>query len=165
MISISYSYSGRTVGYDRSIYLCVDYLSRRTLDRANYWKRSIWRRVRFTLNLLLSSPPLSCAALPTILQFKAELNRGVHAFNFGTVLNLLSRVTSRTILVYSGIFTFLVDAYPTYAASALAANSFMRSSFGGIFPLFGIQSEFLPTPCPYPASTTCDLCISIYSTD
>ncbi|KAJ6173647.1 hypothetical protein N7485_006459 [Penicillium canescens] len=44
-----------------------------------------------------------------------------------------------TILVYSGIFTFLVDAYPTFAASALAANSFTRSSFGGIFPLFGIQ--------------------------
>jgi multidrug resistance protein len=44
-----------------------------------------------------------------------------------------------TILVYSGIFTFLVDAYPMYAASALAANSCARSSFGGIFPLFGIQ--------------------------
>ncbi|KAF7596910.1 hypothetical protein BBP40_011955 [Aspergillus hancockii] len=44
-----------------------------------------------------------------------------------------------TILVYSGIFTFLVDAYPSYAASALAANSFARSSFGGIFPLFGAQ--------------------------
>ncbi|KAJ5718000.1 drug/proton antiporter YHK8 [Penicillium malachiteum] len=43
------------------------------------------------------------------------------------------------ILAYAGIFTFLVDAYPTFAASALAANSFMRSSFGGIFPLFGIQ--------------------------
>ncbi|OAX81596.1 hypothetical protein ACJ72_04064 [Emergomyces africanus] len=44
-----------------------------------------------------------------------------------------------TILVYSGIFTFLVDAYPLYAASALAANSFLRSSLGAIFPLFGIQ--------------------------
>ncbi|PKY02942.1 MFS general substrate transporter [Aspergillus campestris IBT 28561] len=44
-----------------------------------------------------------------------------------------------TILVYSGIFTFLVDAYPLYAASALAANSFARSSFAGVFPLFGIQ--------------------------
>ncbi|PYH90484.1 MFS general substrate transporter [Aspergillus ellipticus CBS 707.79] len=44
-----------------------------------------------------------------------------------------------TILVYSGIFTFLVDAYPSYAASALAANSFARSSFAGIFPLFGVQ--------------------------
>ncbi|RAL05066.1 MFS transporter [Aspergillus ibericus CBS 121593] len=44
-----------------------------------------------------------------------------------------------TILVYSGVFTFLVDAYPTYAASALAANSFARSIFGGVFPLFGIQ--------------------------
>jgi hypothetical protein len=47
-----------------------------------------------------------------------------------------------TILVYSGIFTFLVDAYPLYAASALAANSFARSSFGGIFPLFGSYSMF-----------------------
>ncbi|KAF7116057.1 hypothetical protein CNMCM5793_003978 [Aspergillus hiratsukae] len=45
-----------------------------------------------------------------------------------------------TILVYSGVFTFLVDAYPTYAASALAANSFARSSFGGVFPLFGNQN-------------------------
>ncbi|TQB72010.1 hypothetical protein MPDQ_007173 [Monascus purpureus] len=43
------------------------------------------------------------------------------------------------ILVYTGIFTFLVDAYPLYAASALSANSFARSSFGGVFPLFGIQ--------------------------
>ncbi|KAL1976372.1 hypothetical protein VTN31DRAFT_2654 [Thermomyces dupontii] len=41
------------------------------------------------------------------------------------------------LLVFSGIFTFLVDAYPLYAASALAANSFARSSFAGAFPLFG----------------------------
>ncbi|KOC12608.1 MFS transporter, partial [Aspergillus flavus AF70] len=44
-----------------------------------------------------------------------------------------------TILVYSGIFTFLVEAYPRYAASALAANSFTRSTFAGAFPLFGTQ--------------------------
>jgi len=44
-----------------------------------------------------------------------------------------------TLLVFSGIFTFLVDAYPLYAASSLAANSFARSSFGAVFPLFGIQ--------------------------
>lgn len=58
---------------------------------------------------------------------------------------LMDCVTVRTILVYSGIFTFLVDAYPTFAASALAANSFTRSSFGGIFPLFGMQSKFVRT--------------------
>ncbi|KAI3582911.1 MFS transporter [Fusarium oxysporum f. sp. albedinis] len=44
-----------------------------------------------------------------------------------------------TILAFSGIFTFLVDTYPKYAASALAANSFARSTFGGVFPLFGVQ--------------------------
>ncbi|KAF8420224.1 major facilitator superfamily domain-containing protein [Tirmania nivea] len=42
-----------------------------------------------------------------------------------------------TLLAYSGVFTFLVDAYPEYAASALAANSLMRSSFAAGFPLFG----------------------------
>ncbi|KAI2639053.1 major facilitator superfamily transporter [Hypomontagnella submonticulosa] len=43
------------------------------------------------------------------------------------------------ILVFIGIWTFLVDAYPEYAASALAANSFVRCLFGAIFPLFGYQ--------------------------
>lgn len=45
------------------------------------------------------------------------------------------------LLVFSGVFTFLVDAYPVYAASALAANSFARSSFAAAFPLFGDQSK------------------------
>ncbi|KAH8202443.1 hypothetical protein TruAng_003428 [Truncatella angustata] len=34
-----------------------------------------------------------------------------------------------TLLVFTGIFTFLVDAYPLYAASALAANAFTRCAF------------------------------------
>ncbi|TVY81241.1 Efflux pump atB [Lachnellula suecica] len=41
------------------------------------------------------------------------------------------------VMIYSGIFTFLVDAYPLYAASAMAANSFSRSMFAAAFPLFG----------------------------
>lgn len=40
-----------------------------------------------------------------------------------------------TILVYSGVFTFLVEAYPLYAASALGANAFLRSMFAAGFPL------------------------------
>ncbi|KAJ3560579.1 hypothetical protein NPX13_g9254 [Xylaria arbuscula] len=36
-----------------------------------------------------------------------------------------------TLLVFNGVFTFLVDTYPLYAASALAANSFLRCSFAG----------------------------------
>ncbi|CAD0087715.1 unnamed protein product [Aureobasidium vineae] len=43
------------------------------------------------------------------------------------------------IFVFSGVFTFLVECYPLYAASALAANSFARSSFAAAFPLFGVQ--------------------------
>jgi len=66
------------------------------------------------------------------------------------------------LLVFSGVWTFLVDAYPSYAASALAANTFARcrsfqkpnhhyqfvfransrtGMFGGAFPLFGNQSK------------------------
>ncbi|QDS71980.1 hypothetical protein FKW77_001423 [Venturia effusa] len=44
-----------------------------------------------------------------------------------------------TIFVFSGVFTFLVDCYPLYAASALAANSFVRSSSAAAFPMFGVQ--------------------------
>ncbi|KAI1366395.1 major facilitator superfamily domain-containing protein [Xylaria arbuscula] len=44
-----------------------------------------------------------------------------------------------TLLVFNGVFTFLVDTYPLYAASALAANSFLRCSFAAAFPLFGRQ--------------------------
>ncbi|KAI1121194.1 major facilitator superfamily domain-containing protein [Nemania abortiva] len=44
-----------------------------------------------------------------------------------------------TLLAFNGIFTFLVDTYPLYAASALAANSFLRCTFAAAFPLFGQQ--------------------------
>ncbi|KAJ2901384.1 Efflux pump atB [Zalerion maritima] len=44
-----------------------------------------------------------------------------------------------TLLVFTGVFTFLVDAYPLYAASALSANALVRCSFAAIFPLFGEQ--------------------------
>ncbi|RSL59334.1 hypothetical protein CEP51_013931 [Fusarium floridanum] len=35
------------------------------------------------------------------------------------------------ILLFTGIFTFLVDAYPEFAASALATNTFVRCVFAG----------------------------------
>ena len=47
------------------------------------------------------------------------------------------------LLTFSGIFTFLVESYPEWSASALAANSFARSSFAAAFPLFGDQSKII----------------------
>lgn len=44
-----------------------------------------------------------------------------------------------TLLVFSGTFSYLVDAYPLYAASSLAANALARCSFAAAFPLFGLQ--------------------------
>lgn len=37
---------------------------------------------------------------------------------------------------FTSVFTYLVVAYRPVAASAMAGNSFMRSSFGCGFPLF-----------------------------
>lgn len=106
----------RSSGYYRAFHLCLDDLSACALDCSNHWQCVLWRRV-------------SC------FRYFYPSNR-----SWSGLLTHPCCVT-RTILVYSGIFTFLVDAYPTYAASALAANSFTRSTFGGVFPLFGTQSK------------------------
>lgn len=41
-----------------------------------------------------------------------------------------------TFLLFQAVLNYLGDAYPDYAASVLAGNDFMRSSFGAGFPLF-----------------------------
>ncbi|KAI9814407.1 MAG: hypothetical protein M1827_003263 [Pycnora praestabilis] len=41
-----------------------------------------------------------------------------------------------TFLLFNSVLNYLPDAYPEYAASVLAGNDFMRSSFGAAFPLF-----------------------------
>ncbi|KAN0076102.1 Major facilitator superfamily domain containing protein [Elaphomyces granulatus] len=83
-------------------------------------------------------PAIAGAPLVTIglFIFAWTINPRVHWI--GTIIGS-GIFAAGTVLVYSGIFTFLVDAYPAYAASALAANSFARSSFAGVFPLFGVQ--------------------------
>lgn len=44
-----------------------------------------------------------------------------------------------TVLVFSGTFGFLVDGYRLYAASAMAANAFVRCLLSSAFPLFTRQ--------------------------
>ena len=39
-------------------------------------------------------------------------------------------------LLFNSVLNYLPDAYPDYAASVLAGNDLMRSSFGAAFPLF-----------------------------
>ncbi|KAF2186368.1 MFS general substrate transporter [Zopfia rhizophila CBS 207.26] len=38
--------------------------------------------------------------------------------------------------IFLSLLNYIIDAYLMFAASAIAANTFMRSLFGGIFPLF-----------------------------
>jgi DHA1 family multidrug resistance protein-like MFS transporter len=39
-------------------------------------------------------------------------------------------------LLFNSVLNYLGDAYPDHAATVLAGNDFMRSSFGAGFPLF-----------------------------
>ncbi|KAF2212828.1 hypothetical protein CERZMDRAFT_121117 [Cercospora zeae-maydis SCOH1-5] len=43
------------------------------------------------------------------------------------------------IIGFMAVMTYLVDVYGIYAASAVAANTVLRSIFGGVFPLFALQ--------------------------
>ncbi|KAM6491145.1 MFS general substrate transporter [Amanita muscaria] len=43
---------------------------------------------------------------------------------------------SGTMLAFNSVFTYLVTAYRPVAASAMASNSAMRSTFAAVFPLF-----------------------------
>ena len=38
--------------------------------------------------------------------------------------------------IFLSLLNYIVDAYLMFAASAIAANTFMRSLCGGVFPLF-----------------------------
>ena len=48
---------------------------------------------------------------------------------------LIAPFGTGTILAYVSTFTFLVSTYRAHAASAMASNSFARSSFAAAFPL------------------------------
>ncbi|KAI0773812.1 MFS transporter [Fomes fomentarius] len=43
------------------------------------------------------------------------------------------------VFIYTAVFTYLVTAYRPIAASAMAANSALRSIFAAVFPLFAAQ--------------------------
>ncbi len=43
------------------------------------------------------------------------------------------------ITIFQGCLNYLVDCFPHYAASAIAANTFLRSIFAATFPLFAKQ--------------------------
>jgi hypothetical protein len=42
-------------------------------------------------------------------------------------------------IAFMAVCTYLVDSFTIYAASAMAANTVLRSLFGGVIPLFGLQ--------------------------
>ena len=62
------------------------------------------------------------------LPWEASVAAGI-PFGFGMVL------------VFLAVMNYLIDAYTIFAASALAANSVLRSCFGAAFPLFTVSQS------------------------
>ncbi|KAJ0414770.1 major facilitator superfamily domain-containing protein [Aspergillus carlsbadensis] len=62
-------------------------------------------------------------AAPTTIHYLIPIASGI-PFGFGMVM------------VFLPVFNYLIDTYTVYAASALAANTMLRSLFGAAFPLF-----------------------------
>ncbi|KAF2764237.1 MFS general substrate transporter [Teratosphaeria nubilosa] len=101
------------------------------------WRRNYDRLVRN--NGGVSEPEFRLP--PTIL---GAMLVPVSLFGFGWVHWIVPIIFSGlfglgNILCFGGVYTYFVETYPLYAASALAANSFARSSFAAAFPLWGYQ--------------------------
>lgn len=53
---------------------------------------------------------------------------------------------SSFIMIFQGALNYLVDTFRTYSASAVAANTAVRSVLAGVFPLFTDASKRRPGP-------------------
>lgn len=42
-------------------------------------------------------------------------------------------------VIFQGCLVYMIDSYPRFGASAIAANTFVRSIYAGVFPLFARQ--------------------------
>jgi len=64
------------------------------------------------------------------------------------------------VMVFLQGFNYIIDVYLEFAASAIAANTFLRSLFGAGFPLFAGQM-FARLGVPWASSTLAFLCIAL----
>ncbi|CAN8098192.1 unnamed protein product [Discula destructiva] len=83
--------------------------------------------------------------LPSVIVGSIFVTIGLFWFAWGTLSHWIMPIIGSgifglgVILCFSGTFTYLVETYPLYAASALAANALVRCAFAAAFPLFGTQ--------------------------
>ena len=80
-----------------------------------------------------SCKPARANSVPVPLIFSVFFGLGTISI-FGGVLSVVPGRVDGLALAYNRCSTFLVESYPLWAASALAANSFARSTFGAGFP-------------------------------
>lgn len=87
----------------------------------------------YRLPMLMYSSPFIPAGL-FIYGWAAQYNVQWAVPLFGTLLIGVGMLGA-----FMCLNTYLVDAFTRYAASALAANTILRSVLGAVFPLFGLQ--------------------------
>ncbi|PWN44737.1 putative mfs-multidrug-resistance transporter [Ceraceosorus guamensis] len=61
------------------------------------------------------------------------------SISFWAPMMSLSLLGFAVLLIFLGLFNYIIDSYLAKAASALASNTVMRSAFGAGFPLFAAQ--------------------------
>lgn len=74
----------------------------------------------------------ACLAFPSALAVRILFIITVHLVHCGSCSTFLHAV----VIIYFSANAFLIDAFPGYVASALAAKTVIRSGSGAAMPLF-----------------------------
>lgn len=91
--------------------------------------------------------PIPEMRFPIVMMMGWLMPAGIFIFGWTSNVNIhwivpcigICMVGAGFITIFQGSLNYLVDAYSMYAASVIAANTFMRSLFAASFPLFAKQ--------------------------
>jgi hypothetical protein len=110
--------------------------------RWTYYFLIIWSFLQAIALVCVSFSWTLCLTIPEMHTHSASSRSPSPHINTFTGSRRSSRrchLGTGTHFVFTSSFTYLIVAYRPIAASALASNSAMRSTFAAVFPLFAIQ--------------------------
>lgn len=106
-----------------------------------------WGRIYAKKIMANNGQPLPEERLPPLMYFAWTMPFGILLFSWTSwssihwIVPCIGIVFAGCgfVLIFQGCLNYLVDTYRTYAASAIAANTILRSIFAATFPLFTSQ--------------------------
>ncbi|EPY50135.1 spermidine family transporter [Schizosaccharomyces cryophilus OY26] len=104
----------------------------------------LWNRKYAKLLWENGGEPLPEQRLPLMMMVGWLMPAGIFIFSWTSDANIhwiapfigISMIGIGFFVIFQGCLNYLVDTFTKFAASAIAANTFTRSIFGGTFPLF-----------------------------